>query len=67
MLSQKHTPFYPSNKTGSNVIHSVTVFQTQHISSSTEITLKNYTLCPIALTAFFYFLTQIILLNQQGS
>ena len=52
MLSQKHTPCYPSNKIGSNVIHSITVFQTQHISSSNEITLKNYTLCPSALTAF---------------
>jgi len=52
MLSQKHNPFYPPNKTGSNVIHLTTVFQTQHISSSKEITLKKHTFCPSILTAF---------------
>ena len=52
MLSQKHTPFYPFNKNGSSVIHLITVFQTQHISSSNEITLKKYTFCPSILTAF---------------
>jgi hypothetical protein len=62
MLSQKHTPFYLSNKTVSSVIHLITVFQTQHISSSNEITLKKYIFCPSVLSAFIISLHRLLYL-----